>query len=103
MIRSSPSMKPMLIRRLLARSICIFGVIGLGACADGKGDLFGQLFGPPPVETAPADRKPARATPFPKTPPRTPPPNPPPNPPPPRPRRPAPPHARQPPPRVRTP
>ena len=65
-------MKPMLIRRLLARSICIFGVIGLGACADGKGDLFGQLFGPPPVETAPADRKPARAHPVAETPAPTP-------------------------------
>ena len=61
-------MNPMWIRRLLARSICIFSVIGLSGCADGKGDLFGQLFGPPPVETAPADHRAARPHPVAATP-----------------------------------
>jgi hypothetical protein len=62
-------MKPTVLRRLLARSICIFGVIGVGGCAnDGKGDFFAQLFGPPPVETAPPDPKPARAHPVAATP-----------------------------------
>ncbi|MBI3516432.1 MAG: hypothetical protein HY060_20565 [Proteobacteria bacterium] len=43
-------------------------MIGGGGCADGKGDLFAQLFGPPPIETAPADHKPARAHPVAATP-----------------------------------
>jgi hypothetical protein len=48
--------------RLAARSICILSVIAMGGCAssDPNGDFFSRVFGPHPVETAPADAKPAR-------------------------------------------